>query len=189
MDRQDRIRALMVYANPQDYAGKAALVLKAHMVTCDQQGRQIRNMDSYIGATDVRNPIDESALRDLCAETVEYAGENTHESHWWNMTYQQPYEVDLRRAEGMARALKHLQKQIARMEQKEGRPMSFGQYLTRVARAFGAKAIITVRDGEQVRGSYDSNDRAYIMNNLGDGAAAVDRKIWQYHAETVKRTA
>lgn len=88
----------------------------------------------------------------------------------FDVEYKDVYSVDLRRAEQMAKTLKTIETKTAALEQKYGRPGSFGAYVARIGNAIGADAIVFI----DAKDNGWHNKNGHRLYNLGDGAARID---------------
>ena len=84
--------------------------------------------------------------------------------------YKDVFSVDTRRAGQMFKTLQTIEKKTAALEEKYGRPATFGAYVARIANAIGADAIVFVTTPD----SGWHNKNGHRLYNLGDGAGRID---------------
>ncbi len=102
----------------------------------------------------------------------------------WEVCYE-PSRVRSDECERMARTFKVLAARMGKEAERSGRPVTFGQYLGRVALALGAAGFV-VRRGEQRGWSYDDNDHRFM--SLADGIAHADYLVerWVREGQTAE---
>jgi len=86
----------------------------------------------------------------------------------WGVRFRDVYCVERREAEGMVGTFKALERKMAKLDAQHGRPVSFAQYLGRVALALGAEGFViqkAVKPGGF--GNYDDFD--WLFLTLADG--------------------
>ena len=138
--------------------------------------------DSYTKIADdtIRNAGDDLAngLRLDCLRINSQGRDADDPRHLygWEVEYKDCYSVDLRRAEQMAKTLKTIETRTAKLEEKYGRPGSFGAYVARIANAISADAIVFVDGADS--GWHHSN--GHRICNLGDGAGRIDRIVREW---------
>lgn len=170
MPESTRIRALLVESRVmRDYGDNWRLESTGTIVTCLSDGTEISNVSPFLGhrASAAKHAVRESDLEDFTTEATIHAGSpyGPNYSHG----YVRPYHVDAQRAAGMLRALRHVDRSLAREEDRDGPAGSIGHHMARVARAVGATAILLPSD-QNTGSTYAAN--AYHVHTPG---VAVDR--------------
>lgn len=100
------------------------------------------------------------------------ASERGRNLYAWEIHYR-PHCVEQADAERMLRTFKVLERKMAAMDTKHGRPVTYGQYLGRVALALGAEGFV-MRKGK-AKSAWESYDDAdYSWWSLKDGIAEAD---------------
>jgi hypothetical protein len=97
--------------------------------------------------------------------------DDTRHLYAWEIEYRDVYSIDARKARKMADTLATVEKRMAKVEEKYGRPMTFGAYLLRVADAIGASRFVIPA---KVRGSSDYRYREHSIRDLASGASMID---------------
>lgn len=93
----------------------------------------------------------------------------------WATEYKDVYSVDLRRAEGMVKTLRKVDRGLERAQMEWGHPDTFAAYAMRVAKALGIKTYGYKADGRS--NFYDGNDYRWV------GAADLQYRINHLIAE------
>lgn len=92
----------------------------------------------------------------------------------WDIDYRNVYSIDARKARLMAETLATIEKRMAKIEDKYGRPATFGAYLLRVADAIGAtRFVVPVRN----HGASSYRGREHTIRDLSTGGSIVDGMI------------
>lgn len=87
----------------------------------------------------------------------------------WEVHFK-PYSVDDRRAKHMAETFRTLDRKMAKLAEQFGRPVTYGQYLGRVALALGCATFIFPTGPS----SSSYAERSHRRYNLQDGIAQAD---------------
>lgn len=82
----------------------------------------------------------------------------------WDLEYRDIFSADLREIKRMAKTLEKAQRFLQKKIDQDGYPTSFGQYVARVAQAFGIKTILFYGD-HSASSNYD--DSTYRMYGVG----------------------
>ena len=119
-------------------------------------------------------------------------GENDHRDrgscgmYAWGCEYHSPYTVNLSRAQAMVKTLARLRHQLVKLNDTEGYAVTLGQYMVRVARAFGIRKFMIRTD--PARNGWSSSG-TYSMLSLADGQQHVDGLVfaWQHNGQTLEQ--
>jgi hypothetical protein len=95
----------------------------------------------------------------------------------WEVHFK-PYSVDARKAAAMTQTFKLLERKLARLDAKLGRPVTYGQYLGRVALALGADGFVFPKTRHASSGLYREMDLRHCT--LADGIAHADYLVQQW---------
>jgi hypothetical protein len=165
---------------------------RAHAITIGRNEYERRRIDEgasvEIAWDGIRNAPDEWIttpagrlyLHDLTVEATGSDAYNDRELYGFSVHYRQPFAVELNHAERMAHTLRTIARRMDKQNRTLGHPLSFGQYVARVALAIGAE-VIAMPDGEQYGSSYADN--THRRHTLGDGASYIDGMARAYRNE------
>lgn len=96
----------------------------------------------------------------------------------WEVEYRDVYTVDRREAARMHKTLTAVERKLDALNDRYGRPATFGAYLLRVAAALGATRIVLPK---RERESYDRCEPRVL--ELGEAAYRVDQLVEEWVAE------
>jgi len=93
--------------------------------------------------------------------------------------YREPYAIDLRTAEAMAKTLRIVNNRLNKISEARGYTRSFGDYVGRVAEALGCSGIAVERKETA------HNNSRYDWLSIGDGVNRINHRIllWQREAQ------
>ena len=103
----------------------------------------------------------------------------------WEIQYRAAF-VRLEKAEHMIKTLKAIEKDLARMTAKIGRPLSFGQYLGRVAISLGCVGFVVKHGKGRGEWGYDADDHRFL--SIADGIEQADFMVREWAAEGLEAT-
>lgn len=103
-------------------------------------------------------------------------GSSERHLYGWEVEYRDLFSIDLRKAQQMAKTLATIEKRIDALNEKYGRPGTFGTYLLRVADAIGATRIVWPQGVE--RSSY--SEREHRIMSLYNGSSYVDGQVREW---------
>ena len=98
----------------------------------------------------------------------------------WEIEYH-TYSVRLDRAERMVKTLKAIEKDLARMTAKLGRPLSFGQYLGRIAISLGCLGFVVKHGKGRGEWGYDAAEHRFL--SIADGIEQADFMVHEWVTE------
>ena len=153
------------------------LHIKAYVVSCENDGSAIRN-----GGWDDREPVilgitgdDLQGFQIRCSATREDS-KVRHTTE--RPEYSEIMSIDSRRAMGMVKVFKVIERRLAKFQQANGWHTTTGQYIVRVASALGATRIIIPRYGVTLPGhTYDDNASCYEHFARSEAEGVIDRRI------------
>jgi len=106
-----------------------------------------------------------------------------------DLTYREPYSVDRRKAELMARTLRTIGRRLERLDDRFGRLDSsdLAGYVGRVAAVTGATAIVYESDrSNRYTSSYDDMDLVHL--DIPTGLTYIRQQIWKFQNELLPAT-
>lgn len=113
-------------------------------------------------------PLEHVRITSQCDQRADCAGMYGYEVEWAaNST------IRLHEMREAIKVLAPIQKRMHDMYTAEGSHKSFGQWINRVARAIGAKAVF-IRQSQQWA---DRHGQPWRHHDLGDAVSAVDREV------------
>lgn len=93
----------------------------------------------------------------------------------WEVEFK-PFVVDERRAKRMTETFKILDRKLRKLDEQFGRPLTYGQYLGRIALALGAEGFIVPKD----RPAAFYTEMEYRRFTIQDGIAHADHLVRQW---------
>lgn len=187
---------LGLYITPErDRAYGDYFHIRAHVVTIGTTSYERRRIDDTpgydpkVGADTIRNVSDRDRdadyggllLDNLRASSQGCSSDTPRNLYGFTVDYRDVYSCDRHYAEGMAKTLKTIERRMAKLADQYGRPVTFGQYLARLAAAVKATAFVfTERD---VRGRSSYSEREHRITTVASGIGQVDRLTDQWVRE------
>lgn len=150
--------------------------IEAGVVTIDDAGK-IRNAgDDAIGGL---------FLKDFQITSQGNDHDTPRRLYAWEVSYD-PFRVEASDARRIVKTFDAIERRMTKLETTVGRPVTFGQYVARVAHAIGATAIVWPR-GERAPGWSTYDDARHHIGTLADGIEKVDAMVRAWAApETVE---
>jgi hypothetical protein len=133
----------------------------------------------------VRNPRDSEDYNGLCLYGLEVGSQGNERQGYsgtpnpdpklygFDVLYRDVYSIDTRMAGRMAKTLKRVDAKLAKLYDERGYTTSFGEYVTRVATAIGAKTLVFAKGPEWPGWSY--TEREFDFATVGDGRYRIER--------------
>lgn len=108
-------------------------------------------------------------------------GKGESESYAWGIEYRDIYSLNRWEANKMSATLNLIDRRLDKLNTKEGRPQSFGQYVNRAMRVLGAKSVYYTTSAAQ------ENHPGLVQTwKPGDVAYIVDTAVREVREEAVK---
>jgi hypothetical protein len=111
-------------------------------------------------------------LEDLRVRSQGNESDRSRSLYGWEVIGHDVYTVDLPKAEALVKTLRTIHARMTRLDEKLGRPTTYGAYLARVAAAIGAETFLT---SDKTNTWHDDAD--YHFHAIADGVRYVDRLI------------
>lgn len=128
---------------------------------------------------DFLNDKDYQFFEDLTA-TCYISNDGMDTPYGYHVEYFSPYSVELRDAEKMYKTLKKINNKLKKMESEFGTHKSFGEYVSRFAKAVGAKVVVFYENFDPKEANYSRNE--YIEYKPGKAIEKID-----YHVDMVEK--
>lgn len=147
-----------------------------------------RYQSTLPGPKTIRNPRNDYGrltnglyLADLRVNSQGNDSDGYRKLYGFDVTYRDVFEVDYEKATRMAKTLTMIRKRLGALDDKFGRPTTYGQFMARVAAAITAtKLVFRAEDGR--RGwSYD--DSNFKILDISDGVYQIDHMVTEWAAE------
>lgn len=138
--------------------------LLASVIYFDKDSRKPRNWGEYDGKKDFEY------FHNLFAD-CQMSADNDH-AYGFKVSYHEPFRVDIRNCEKMVKTLRKIEKKINKLNDEFGEPRTFGEYVSRFAKAVGAKTVIFYEDYDNINLSYDNNH--YREYKVGVATGVID---------------
>lgn len=127
-----------------------------------------------------RNIVDPGVYADLLATGISCVSQNVADQrmsyvYGMEIEYRDVFSASVRDLERMLKAIKGVHRKMERMQEREGRPLTFGQFCNQFARSVGAVFMISERRKPN-GGGYDDPE-AYLWSDLFSGAEQFNSAI------------
>lgn len=153
---------IRVLVSAEHHRSSQVVVATARVVYLAEDGsvRNFLNDDFHYGQFAGLDYFADLTVRAQCNTT------DAGEFYGTDVSYSQPYQVKLRDAEKMVKTLRKIEKGLARIEQSDGRPLDFIEYVRRFEKILKIQKVLGWRAGA---GAYrwDSVDQVrYNLNSF-----------------------
>lgn len=121
-----------------------------------------------------------SGLRVNCqGDATSRRGDRSGPVYGFDVDYQDVYSVDRRKARRMLKTLDMVHKKLDKLSDARGYVRSYGEYLGRVAEAFGCSGMVMERE----KHSQSVTGERYRWFSIGDGVNHAAQRIYQWQEE------
>lgn len=167
------------------------LVVKAHAVTCEIDGSNIRNGSHYDEPGHVIKGISGDDLQGFWARCSADREDGEIRYEHQKVEYADTLmTINGQRAAGMVKVFKAVERTLERLAHKYGWHTSSGQYLVRVAQAIGAtRIIVRKRDATMPGSTYDENAACYAHYEPSAALDVVNARIAEWAAGATEQQA